>query len=283
MVSGTRKDVLVAYCTGKSFPSVSVTGTRCDQMCEHCKGIHLKGMKSVANDRELSDLARSIVSNGGKGFLLSGGCDVGGTVPVIGFANALRQMPRELMINVHAGFVTPSEAKTLADADVAVFSVDVHQDPGVIRSVFHLDRGPEDYSDLLDVLIGTGVRVVPHITAGFGYNDLVQSVRLVKSKGLKDVVLLSLIPTKGTAVEDAPISEDAIIDSLEILQNEGLDVTLGCMRDRSLRGLERRCILKGVRRIANPSPATLRWAESEGLEVRIERMCCSIGSEQRLS
>ena len=141
-------------------------------------------------------------------------------------------------------------------------------------TVLHLDRDPKDYSELLDILIATGVRVVPHLTVGFGYNDLALSADLVASKGLKDVVLLSMVPTEGTMVEESVISEDAVMDAVGILQEKGLNVILGCMRDRSLRGLEKRCIQAGVTRLANPSAETLRWAEENGYKVEKKKMCC---------
>ncbi len=276
MASDTSKGTIIAYYPGNDYPSVSVTGTRCDQMCEHCRGVHLRGMIPVDNPDDLSDLAQSFISKGCAGYLLSGGCDSNGSVPVGRFSEAVAETSSGLSVNVHAGFITEREARELAGSGVSCFSVDVHQDRGEMVSVLHLDRDPEDYSKLLDILIGTGVKVVPHITVGFGYNDLNFSAELIVSKGLKDVVLLSMVPTPGTAVEESVLTEDAIMDAVSILQEKGLNVILGCMRDRSLRGLERRCIESGIRRLANPSSETLRWAEDNGYKIEIRRMCCCL-------
>lgn len=265
---------VIAYYPGNDFPSVSVTGTRCDQMCEHCRGVHLRGMIPVSGKDDFSNLAHSLRAKGCTGLLLSGGCDANGSVPVSPYADAVSEVSSDLLINVHAGFITPAEAKRLADSGISCFSVDIHQDSGEMRTVLHLDRDPKDYSELLDILIATGVRVVPHLTVGFGYNDLALSANLVASKGLKDVVLLSMVPTEGTMVEESVISEDAVMDAVAILQEKGLDVILGCMRDRSLRGLEKRCIQAGVTRLANPSAETLRWAEENGYNIEKKRMCC---------
>ena len=274
MVPDTSKGTIIAYYPGNDYPSVSVTGTRCDQMCEHCRAVHLKGMIPVSNPDDLSDLAQLLVSKGCAGYLLSGGCDTNGSVPVGKFSKTVSETSSNLKVNVHAGFISEKEAKDLADSGVSCFSVDIHQDRGEMISVLHLDRDPEDYSKLLDILMGTGVRVVPHITVGFGYNDLNLSAELIASKGLKDVVLLSMVPTLGTAVEESVLTEDAIMDAVGILQEKGLDIILGCMRDRSLRGLERRCIESGILRLANPSSETLRWAEEKGYKVEIRKMCC---------
>ena len=274
MAPGQHKGTIIAYYPGNGFPSVSVTGTRCEQMCEHCRAKHLKGMIPVSNDDELDDLALSLIDRGCEGYLLSGGCDSGGSVPLEGFAKAVARTSDRLMVNVHPGFITKETASELAASGVSCFSVDIHQDRGEMMTVLHLDRDPKEYSELLDILIGTGVRVVPHITVGFGYNDLSLSANLVASKGLKDVVLLSMVPTEGTMVEESVITEDAVMEAVSILNEKGLDVILGCMRDRSLRGLERRCIEAGIRRLANPSAETLRWAEENGYAVEKRNICC---------
>ena len=274
MVSGTAKGTVVAYYPGSDYPSVSVTGTRCEQMCEHCKAVHLRGMIPVSNCDDLSDLAQSLVKKGCTGYLLSGGCDSSGSVPVGGFAKAVQDTSSRLLVNVHAGFITEREAKELADAGISCFSVDIHQNKGEMMTVLHLDRDPKDYSELLDILISTGVKVVPHVTVGFGYDDLALSADLIASKGLKNVVMLSMMPTEGTMVEESVLTEDAIMDAVAILKDRGLNVILGCMRDRSLRNLERRCIEAGVTRLANPSLETLRWAEENGYRVEKRNLCC---------
>ena len=274
MSSDRTKGTVIAYYPGNDFPSVSVTGDRCDQMCEHCRGVHLRSMIPISGNDDLSDLAHGLNEKGCTGYLLSGGCDANGSVPVGGFARTVKESSSGLLVNVHAGFISKVEADELAEAGVSCFSVDIHQDRGEMMTVLHLDRDPKDYSELLDTLISTGVKVVPHITVGFGYNDLNLSGELVASKGLKDVVLLSMVPTEGTMVEESVISEDAVMDAIGILKEKGLNVILGCMRDRSLRNLERRCIEAGILRLANPSLETLKWAEENGYKVEKKKFCC---------
>lgn len=273
MIPNGNKKTLVVFTPGAKFPSISVTGTKCSQMCEHCKSLHLKRMTYISNDDELLTLAHSISSKRGTGFLLSGGCDTNGSVPIEKYANCLKNMPSGLLVNAHTGFITLQEAKNLANSGVSCFSVDVHQDKKEIRSVLHLDRDPNDYSKLLDILKSTGVKVVPHLTVGFGYDDFILSAELVKSKGLKDVVLLSMVPTKGTIVEKS-LSDNTIIDAVKILQKKKLNVTVGCMRDRTLRELEKKCIKIGVNKIANPSLETITWANKNGYKIERKNMCC---------
>ena len=114
MAPKSSEKMVIAYYPGNDFPSVSVTGTRCDQMCEHCKGVHLRGMIPVSGKDEFSDLAHSFKDKGCTGLLLSGGCDANGSVPVSPYADAISEVSSDLLVNVHAGFITKNEAERLA-------------------------------------------------------------------------------------------------------------------------------------------------------------------------
>jgi len=270
-------DTLTVYSPASSFPAVSVTGTGCDLMCEHCKGAHLKGMMHIGGPEDMIRLVDRLAASGGSGMLVSGGCDNSGRVPVLRMEGAIiYAADRGLKVNVHTGFIDKRDAARLVAAGVSAFSVDVHQDPEIIRDVLHLNAGPDAYADTIDSIIAAGGRPVAHLTVGFGTADLVMSAELVRSKGLRDVILLALVPTKGTVTEDSLISEDAVVDSVRMLIGMGFNVTLGCMRPRVHRNLEVRCIQAGVRNIANPSRSTRSWAAENGFKVIEKRTCCCI-------
>jgi len=234
-------------------------------------------MLHIEDNKGLFRLVDEIVNSGGNGMLVSGGCDIFGKVPLQRVEDAIRYAAaKSLKVNVHAGLINEKEAERLVSAGVSAFSVDVHQDPDIIRSVLHLDADPSVYADTIDSIIKANGRPVAHLTVGFGTADLMLSADLVKKKGLKDVILLALVPTKGTMTENATISEDAIVDSVKMLIGEGSNVTLGCMRPRTHRNLEIRCIQAGVRNIANPSRGTISWARENGFNVVEKRTCCCI-------
>jgi hypothetical protein len=244
-------------------------------MCEHCKGSHLRGMADVSDVKNLFRFADGVVAAGGESILVSGGCDVRGGVPLMKHIDAIRYASGTgLKVNVHAGFVSREDAERLVGAGVSAFSVDVHQDEAVIRNILHLDVGASAYAELLDNVIAAGGRPVPHLTVGFGTYDLTASAELVKSKGIRDVILLALVPTEGTATEDTLLEEDAISSAAALLAEMGMNVALGCMRPRACRGLEVKCIEAGVRKIANPSAGTLAWARDNGFTIIEERTCC---------
>jgi len=270
-----KKGRLVICMPGKEFPAVSVTGAKCDEMCEHCMGVHLQGMIPVSNGRELLTVAEKLLEKNCTGILISGGCDVGGKVPLGQLTNEIRNIADTgLSINIHAGFADKEDIENLVSAGVKRFSVDIHQDPDIISSVLHLRRDPAEYSELLDKIIDAGGVPIPHLTVGFGFSDLYLSAKLVQKKRLTNIILLALIPTKGTGTENVFLTEATILSAVEMLVNMGLNVTLGCMRDRRHRDLEIKCIKKGIRRMANPSRETLSWATSEGFEIIEEHQCC---------
>lgn len=270
---------------GRGFPAVSVTGSRCDQMCDHCMGVHLKRMLPGTDPGMVSGIASRVISEGGGGMLVSGGCDRGGRVLLSGFSDCMNRMVQQgLEINVHAGFISPEEAASLSGAGVGRFSVDLHSDPDVISRVLHLDRTPDSYRGLIDTIRGAGGVPVAHVTVGFGREDLLGSALLAKEKGMKEVVVLALVPTPGVPLTSPPPSEDGILSAVGMLADMGMDVTLGCMRDRRMRTLEVRCMEEGVRRIANMSQAAVRWAEGRGFTVDVDPRCCcmGIGSDERV-
>jgi len=270
-------DELTVYHTGRPFPPVSVTGPECEQMCEHCKGKHLKGMIDVRGTPDLFRVVNDLSAAGAEGLLVSGGCDTDGSVPVVKEADAIRYaVDNGLKVNVHTGFIGKEDAERLVNAGVEAFSVDVHQDPDIIRNILHLEVERDAYSETIDNIISAGGRPVAHLTVGFGDEDLLRSAELIVKKGFDEAVLIALVPTKGTMTEKTLVTEDEILEAVSRLMNMGLKVTLGCMRPRTHRDLERKCIELGVRRIANPTRETVRWAKERGMRVIEMMTCCCI-------
>jgi uncharacterized radical SAM superfamily protein len=234
-------------------------------------------MIDIRGTPDLFRVIEDLLAAGADGLLVSGGCDVYGSVPVMKETEAIRYASDSgLKVNIHTGFIGKEDAERLVKAGVSAFSVDVHQDPDIIRNILHLEVPLEAYSELLDNIVSAGGEAVPHLTVGFGALDLRRSAELVKSKGFTDIVLLALVPTKGTMTERSLIPEDVIVDAAKELMDMGFDVTLGCMRPRVHRDLERKCIELGIRRIANPSRQTVLWAKEKGMKVIEKKTCCCI-------
>jgi len=274
---------LHCYYPGKGFPSFSVTGEKCALHCDHCHGHYLHGMKEVSTPEALIRAAQELSSRGGRGFLLSGGCDQRGRVPLLPFVEAVRQAKERygLEVNIHTGMLDLQEAKSLVRSRADCYSVDVHQTRNVIQEVLHSPMGPEDYEDTLVSLFDAGAEgVVPHVTVGLedGNEDAMESIRLSARYPIRSLVLLVFLPTPGTPLQDRqpPADEEVLRAIKEAVMLARCPVILGCMRPRGRPRLEREAILLGVRHMAMPSPATVEWAVAEGFDVLRAERCCAL-------
>ena len=272
------------YRPGRSFPAVSVTGRKCELMCDYCQGHYLEGMDAVDSAEGLLALAHRLQAQGAKGFLLSGGCDPRGKVPLQGFLGAVARLKEEmsLAINIHTGILDgPEEARALVSSGADCLSVDIVQDPAVITRTMHLERGPEDYARTLELLFAEGARkVAPHVCIGLSgsVEGEMSSLRLISRYPVSSVILLSFLPARGTPMSStrSPDRERVIEVAKAAVEMVKAPVVIGCMRPRGGWELETELIRSGVRSLAMPSPRTVRWAESNGIEVEWREECCAL-------
>ena len=272
-----------AYYPSGHFPSVSVTGSRCQLGCAHCGGHYLEGMLSAKTPDELRILASELEDRGCSGFLLSGGCDLDAHIPLGPFASVIAEIKRNtgLQVSVHPGLIKEDEAIDLVEAGVDVFCIDIVQDLAVIRGVLGLGVPPEAYEDALAALFGAGaMHVVPHITIGLHGDDLsgeLSAIDLVSRYPISSLALLSFIPTPGTRLASSPmVSDEHFLRMVEYaVAKVRCPVTLGCMRPRGNPDLEVKCFKAGITGIAIPSRETVRRLERSGVKVEKKEVCCS--------
>ena len=272
-----------AYYPSGHFPSVSVTGSRCQLDCAHCGGHYLEGMLSAETPDELRSLASELEERGCVGFLLSGGCDLEARIPLGPFAPVIAEIKRNtgLQVSVHPGLIREYEAIDLVEAGVDVFCLDVVQDPAVIRGVLGLAITPEAYQDALSSLFDAGARhVVPHITLGLHGDDRsgeMAAIDLVSRYPISSLALLSFIPTPGTRMaSSSTISDEHFLKLVGYAVGQArCPVTLGCMRPRGNPDLEVKCFEAGIAGIAVPSRETVRRLEHSGVKVVQKEVCCS--------
>lgn len=263
------------YRPGKYFPALSVTGGRCELQCDHCRGRYLRGMRAVPHPDDLLREARGLAASGAEGFLLSGGCDVRGRVPLEPFLAAVREIKdtTALTVNVHPGLVDAEAAAPLLASGADLFSVDVLQDLRTIAGRLHLAASPGDYRRTLE-LLAPG-RVVPHVCVGLqseeGERD---TLDLLSASRIGALVVLGLMaPLPGG--EEA--STQRLIGFVRRAVREvDAPVLLGCMRPRGRAEAEIEIIKAGVAGVVNPSPAAAEWARSHGYEVIERRACCAV-------
>lgn len=273
------------FLPGKDFPPVSVTGGRCSLGCLHCRGHFLKGMIPAEKPSRLWELACRIDENGGTGFLLSGGCDKTGRVPIGDFASVLRRIKREtdLMVNVHPGLVSQGDVDILSSAEVDTISVDVIGSERTLREVYNLDCGLADVEESLRLLRDASLPLTPHICVGIHGGRLLgesRALEMVCDSEPTALIITALMPVPGTPLKSIRVDASKIVtvfkESREALPN--VPIVLGCMRPRTEKTLDQMLIQAGIDGIAVPLPATLKNAV--GKDIRL--VCCSlIGSETR--
>ena len=282
MAMQSKVEQLFLYHPGKAFPAISVTGDECSLQCDHCRAHYLKGMMPAPNPADLIKIAKELDAGGAEGMLVSGGCDKNGKIPLAPFLPALKRIKLEtkLKVNLHTGLVDDEEASAIADANVDCISFDLVQDPEAIRKRLHLSCGPEAYAGTLTSLFTADIKsVVPHLLVGLsGEEDRfeIAAIEMAAKNPIDGLVILSLMPTKGTPMEGSQSPSDDHL--LEIVERavDALDVPiiLGCMRPRGNWELEIKAIGLGVRRIAMPSPKTEVWAKAQGYGIIKRSSCC---------
>ena len=277
---------ITVFHPNRYFPSISITGTRCELYCQHCAGRFLHQMHAVNTPPELISFCQQLAQQKGVGCLVSGGCDDTGVVPLEPFLPALAEIKQStnLFLNVHTGFLTEKQAKNLSQAGIDCASVDVVGDDSTIHTVYGLKhRTTTDYHSTLKALDTSGLPTAPHICVGLSNGKLVgelNALQLIQSTITpKLVVIIALMPTKGTPMADSPPaqpSDVARVCALARLLFPQTEIALGCMRPRgSIRHqMEKLAIEAGVTRLVQPTKATLQYLEKSEYLINTRNACC---------
>jgi len=271
----------VCFTPGDKYPSVSVTGRRCELMCDFCRGAYLKGMVPVRGPDELYQTAARVWERGGKGLLVSGGFDRHGRLPLRPYLGAIRRIKEDfdLVLSVHPGFLSRELLRELKRAGVDVIDYFLAVNPSLLRAM-HLDLTPSDVARHFEACLEVGFEhVAPHVMVGFG--GVVsewdyRALSLASARRPYLVVVLVFIPTRGTpAGLMPPPSVGEVLEFMECAREalSGSEVALGCMRPPWLKPvLDELVVRRGlVDRLAAPRPSLV---ERHGLTV-IDA-CCSI-------
>ncbi len=259
---------------GKKFPALSVTGRECMLNCHHCRGHYLRSMKDVSDPEELWRTAEGLVGDGCAGFLLSGGSDEKGRVPLSDHLEMVNKIKEEtdLTINIHTGLVDETLADHVLQAGPDVISVDMIGSEETIKGVYGLSVKPEDYGLSYRWLKRRDIRVVPHVTVGLHGGRLKGEFKAIDMISDAELLILnSLIPSHF----GSRVSDEDFMDVLKYaIDNTDAKIYLGCMRERGRVSFEKRAIELGVSGIVLPSRKTAIWAEQDH-EVNTLETCCA--------
>jgi hypothetical protein len=274
------------YYPSPKFPSVSITGSHCDLMCNHCKGHYLHNMHDVHTPKKLRDFCITHDADGGVGILVSGGSTKEGKVPIEPFLGTIRWVKNntDLIVNIHTGMLNKREAEDIAATEVDIISVDLVGSRKTLKQVYGLDASVEMYMGTLSHLKNAGVSfLAPHICVGLHYGEVLgEQKALEMAINIRpDVfVFTSIIPTVGTPMEKVQSPRvNTITDFIKEAKrrSKGTDISLGCMRSRENKiELEKKAIKAGASRIALASRSTENWALEQGYNVKKINGCCVI-------
>ncbi len=268
------------------FPNVSVTGGVCALGCKHCGGHYLKTMNGIQTPSKLKEFCKKLETEGGIGLLVSGGCDTEGRVPLDRFLDALRWTKENtgLIINVHTGLLDKRQAEELGSTGVDIVSVDVVGSNETIRHVYGLNATVDDYWETLNSLKEARIpNIVPHICVGLDFGKIrgeAAALEVAQRIDPELVVILGLMPTPGTAMENVPppsaeVVARAVAATSIMLPNAG--VALGCMRSRiGKEKIEKLAIRAGANRLVLPSRSTIENVKAIGFKVIHLDGCCAI-------
>ncbi len=230
-------------------------------------------------------VADALVERGAKGFLLSGGVDCRGGIPLADFVPSIRRIKSntDLVINAHIGLTSPEEIEELVATGIDSFSVDLYGSDETIREVTGLNAKVDEYFSVVRELARSGARkIAPHICIGIHAGKLkgefhaIENLRPLKPSTL---ILISLIPTKGTEYSSVRAPDSETISSVVRMAKHELPdtkIALGCMRSKKERAGEVALVEAGLDGIVLPSPTTVERLVSMGYEVKKRAVCCSM-------
>lgn len=269
---------------GKSFPSISVTGTECALDCKHCSRKYLEGMISASSPDDLVAVAEALAERGARGFLLSGGVDPDGRVPLAKFVSAIREIKNttDLEINAHIGLTPRKELEALVKSGIDSFSVDVYGSDETIHEVLGLHATVEDYFEVVENLKDLGASISPHLCVGIHGGRLVgesNAIARLKRTNPPIFILISLIPTRGTAFAKVePPGKEMMLSVVHEARSAlpSSKLLLGCMRSKADRSWEFDLVEAGLDGIVLPAPRTVERLKAAGYTVKKRPECCAM-------
>ncbi len=233
---------------------------------------------------DLLDVAEALAERGARGFLLSGGSDETGRIGIVEFADAIREIKAttDLKINAHIGLASPKDIQDLVGCGIDSFSADVYGSDETIRDVLGLGARVEDYVNVIAELKRCGAMVAPHVCVGIHGGSLkgeMTAIERLKELEPEALILISLIPTKGTTYQSVSPPSNEMVASVVKKAREELPNTrllLGCMRSKLDRSAEFKLVSEGLDGIVLPSSGTVDRLKKEGYAVKKRSVCCAL-------
>ncbi|MEM1620328.1 MAG: radical SAM protein [Metallosphaera sp.] len=270
--------MMAGFISKSKFTTISITGGQCSLNCFYCGTKYISSMEGAMSPEIFEKTVRRLHSRGVKGFLVSGGFDRDGKLPVAPFLPVMRKLKRELnlVFNLHPGLQDRETIEEMRDVvDIVDFAF--AYSPGSYHAKgIRAER--EAYVKTLEDFIVRGPEyVVPHLMLGLprdSEEDLRQEMELVSTFKPYLMNFLVVIPTPDTPSRALKVDLNKVIPLIEYGSRLMAGRTsMGCMRPYVIKEeLDRAVLSKGlVQRIANPHHRVIRE-----FNLPIYDACCSL-------
>ena len=270
-----------------AYPGISITGSHCALMCDHCQAKILEPMPAALSPDELVDTCARFADRGCLGVLISGGSDRNGRLPWSRFIPAIQKVKEQtgLYISIHCGLLDLNTALALKEAGVDQALLDVVGDDETYHTVCHVDFGISRILSTLEALNRAELPMVPHVICGLYRGQMkseLKALEMIARFRIEQLVIVSLMAIRGTPFEGvytphATEVAEIIVEARRFMPQ--VRMSLGCARTRGDEEIERMALDAGVNRMALPSDAVIERAGELGLEIRYQRTCCSVGAD----
>ena len=229
------------------------------------------------------EFATSLEKRRANGMLISGGCDSQGGVLFKPYHfEEMERIKKEtgLSINLHTGLIPDGLIERISEIGVDAISFDVIGDDNTIRDVLHIDASVQDYQNVYEKFVRSGLKVIPHVLVGLNkgsYSGEREAVDLISRYQPEQTVMIIFIPTKGTPMaETEPPSISHIMDIASYMSsNLQSKLILGCMRPRIYDDLEIDLLDMSFSGIVSPKRSTLRYVRERKWAVTKHHSCCA--------
>jgi uncharacterized radical SAM superfamily protein len=268
-----------------SFPTVSVTGTRCALNCKHCGGKVLKTMHPATTAATLLAHAKKLKQNGASGFLISGGCVADGSVPLKQFIPTIKKIKQELGLTVfvHTGKIDPTTATSLKRAGVDAALIDIIGSDETMKKIGNLNITAKDYANSLNAMQQAGLNFAPHVIVGLDNGKLkgeLDALKIIASAKPSAIVVIAFMPIHRTAmakVKPPTPTDIAKVSATARIMFPRTPLVLGCMRPKGKHRAQTDVLaLKaGADAIAFPSEEAVKYAEAQGYMLSFSQFCCA--------
>lgn len=258
----------------KTIP-LSVTGEECALNCAHCNGHYLRHMKfSLSNIDETKQEAKS--------YLVSGGCDSEGAVPLRNHVDMLRTLSKNHKVIAHTGLIKKEDVPLISPYIYAV-SFNMIGEDSTIKEVYNINKTTKDFVEGYNAL-RKEVKTFPHITIGLHRGEVkgeYNALDMLYKFGAEAIVFNVFIPTQDTEFEDIqPPNLNAVQDVISYAKQnmDGIPIYLGCMRPGGSyrEKIDTFCVKSGIDRIVIPSKSARGLAKNMGYEITEGEECCII-------